>query len=454
MPTAPLSFLIIDANGTRTALCGLPLLHPTVICFTSQAAAKQANDLAIAVRDFLRGLGPQVQVCAPACKRNHDISGVPSCPECAQPESIQLAVLVGRSGRGAPTISMPDIAWWTSGSDNRRILPIFKTGDHPDQVLPVQLKKYNAAFWNDTPTELATTVLSAAGLTPESHRIFISYRRLETQPLAEDLFGTLNQLGFNVFLDRFAVPPAVNFQRRLHHDLAEKSMVLLLESDRFGESAWTTEEITYCKRYELGLYALRLPWGMAGGDGTTKKLPDVPVEWRDDLKRVDFEAEPEPVPSNGSQYLQWGRLTAAARTRIGLEVRRRHDAAILRRRQNMRTQMLAELAKRRDLAVARGEPNVPDFRERADGLLAVESKRKTAYAVWLTPRPPELPDFHATHAGCQFPPNTVGVIVGLKSLLEPEAQRRLKWLSGVCKLVLVDQGHIVSATRRIAEGTL
>jgi hypothetical protein len=351
----------------------------------------------------------------------------------------------------APVV--PNLKWWTSGG-TRRILPVFKTGEHPEQLLPQALKMYNAAFWNNAPAELATTVLTAAGLAPESHRIFISYRRLETEPLAEDLFETLNRLGFNVFLDRFAVPPAVDFQRRLHHDLAEKAMVLLLESDRFGESTWTTEEITYCKRYELGLYALRMPWGMAGKDTPTKKMPGIPAEWRDGLGREDFESDPVPVTSANSQYLQWGRLTAAARERLGNEIRRRHDTAILRRRENIRTQMLAELADRRRLSLARGDRQSPEYRERADGLISVQSRKNTSYAVWLTPRPPELPDFEATHTGCRFPPNTTGVIVGLKSLLEPETQRRLSWLSNVCRLVLVDQGHILAATRRIAEGTL
>jgi hypothetical protein len=88
--------------------------------------------------------------------------------------------------------------------------------------------------------------------------------------------------------------------------------------------------------------------------------------------------------------------------------------------------------------------------------LAVMSKDNKPYAVWITPRPPELPDFHAAHAGCQFPANTVGVVVGvgLNNMLEPETIRRLTWLSGICKLVLVDQGLIVSASRKIAEGLL
>ena len=427
MPRA-LSFVLVHADGTQTALCGLPLIHPTVIQFTAQPGEmQQAEDLASAVHDFLRGLGPHVQECA--------------APQSVHSQSVQLLVAVGGVRRGL------DVSPWTTGGDRHRVLPVFRAGSHPEQILPKPLVKYNAAFWNANPAELATTVLSAAGLTPESHRIFISYRRLETEPLAEDLFESLNRLGFNVFLDRFAVPPAVNFQRRLHHDLAEKAMVLLLESDRFGESQWTMEEITYCKRHELGLYALRMPWGLAKGTKVpTRKLDGIPKEWRQDLTRSQFQAAPKAVIAGGSRYLQWGWLTNTARVRIGEEIRKRHDAAMLRRRHNMRTQMLAELARQQSPQLS--------YHERADGLLYVRSGRNKRYAVWMTPRPPELPDFHATHASAQFPRGTVGVIVGLKSLLEPEAQRRLMWLSGVTKLVLVDEGLIVPATSQIAEGRL
>src|SRR5439155_12050511 len=168
---------------------------------------------------------------------------------------------------------------------------------------------------------------------------------------------------------------------------AEKSMVLLLESDRFGESKWTTEEITYCKRNELGLHALRMPWGMAGEKVPTRKLPGVLDEWRDDLDRADFESDPEVAQSDGSSFRQWGRLTNAACDRLTARIRQRQDAAILRRLGNIRTQMLSELAQRGARA----------YDMRADGLLVVKSKKGTPYAIWITPRSPELPDFHAAH---------------------------------------------------------
>ena len=114
---AALSFLIIHADGTRSALCGLPLIHPTVLCFVaSPSASKQASALSIAVYDFLRALGPNVQACDSACK--HDVAGVASCPSCSQPEGVQLLVVAGGTA-----LSDSDIAWWAAGSQkSRRVL--------------------------------------------------------------------------------------------------------------------------------------------------------------------------------------------------------------------------------------------------------------------------------------------------------------------------------------------
>ena len=72
--------------------------------------------------------------------------------------------------------------------------------------------------------------MSRADITTEITRIFISYRRLETLPVALQLFDRLTHEGFDVFLDRFSIPPGYDFQRRLNQELEDKSMVILLES--------------------------------------------------------------------------------------------------------------------------------------------------------------------------------------------------------------------------------
>lgn len=438
MPTGALSFAIFHADGSRTSLVGLPLIRPTVISFVAANGPPYdaSLELSQALVSFLLSLSPKIQLSTSGC--SHGSTGIDSCAVCSDPLGIQLLVVSATSSPPAFP-SVPHPSWWTGGTANRKVLPIFRIKEHPTHALPQDFQKFNAAFWQESGEELVTTVLSAAGLTPESHRIFISYRRLETELLAEDLFASLNRFGFDVFLDRFAIPPAVDFQRRLHHDLGTKSMVLLLESDRFGESNWTTEEVTFCKRNDLGLFALRLPHGADPAE-PTRKLADVPDEWRLDLACRDFASPPE----DKDGFMQWGALEESVRDKVVDEVRVRHDAAILRRRLDLRTQMLTEL----------GRAGALDLAMRADGLIVAKSKTSTPYAIWITPRPPELQDFHATHSACQFPYCTVGVIVGLTNLFEPEVLRRMEWLSGVCRLVLVDPGHIVTVSAQIAEGTL
>jgi hypothetical protein len=148
-------------------------------------------------------------------------------------------------------------------------------------------------------------------------------------------------------------------------------------------------------------------------------------------------------PGKPDLYLQWGALTPAALQRVVEEIKRRHDQALLRRLETIRHNMLEALS----LAGA------PEPSMRADGMLTVNSAAKQ-YAVWITTRPPELPDFHVTHAGSLSPVGTTGVIIGHRQLLEPEVQRRLVWLSGVCRLVLVDEGNLVSAAYDMAGGRL
>jgi len=76
------------------------------------------------------------------------------------------------------------------------------------------------------PVKQPGPVLAAAGLTPESRRLFISYRRLETEPLAEHLFEAFNRAVL-VFSWTALWSPCVDFQRRLDQELGDKAMVLV-----------------------------------------------------------------------------------------------------------------------------------------------------------------------------------------------------------------------------------
>jgi len=142
--------------------------------------------------------------------------------------------------------------------------------------------------------------------------------------------------------------------------------------------------------------------------------------------------------------MQWGPLDDSQAKSIIDEIRTRHDKALLGRRDSLRSQMFTAIH----------EAGAPEHGLRADGLISVKGRNGRQYAVWITTRAPELPDFHVTHTGSRFPAGLVGVVVGHRDLLEPEALQRFDWLSGVCKLVFVDEGQMVAAAGRMAMGTL
>ena len=127
------------------------------------------------------------------------------------------------------------------------------------KLLDETLSTRNIAFWKEAPGELALTVLARAGVTSLDRRVFVSYRRNDTSPMADQLFDGLTRRNFDVFLDRVSIEVGVNFQDKLFEHLADKSMVVLLHSTHFMDSPWTRAEVDYAHRRRLSLLVLRLP---------------------------------------------------------------------------------------------------------------------------------------------------------------------------------------------------
>jgi hypothetical protein len=88
-------------------------------------------------------------------------------------------------------------------------------------------------------------------------RVFISYRRIDAQPMANQLFAALSRLNYSVFLDTVSTHPGLDFQNQLFEHLAEKSMVVVLQSVRFHESLWAMAEVEFALRHDLSLLILR-----------------------------------------------------------------------------------------------------------------------------------------------------------------------------------------------------
>ena len=198
------------------------------------------------------------------------------------------------------------------------ILPI-ASPDGPGDItwqLPDRIAHLNAASWAGDGTQVVTSLLEMLGLVEKERKIFISYRRSETSALAVQLHTELVQRRFDVFLDRFAVEPGVDFQRRLDEDLGDKAFVLLLESPELRQSRWVRHEILYAHSRRIEILALTLP-----GTASSELVPTI-----DDAFRLRL--DPSDLSDDGTLSLD-GLALVLDKIELG------HARALRRRREQI-----------------------------------------------------------------------------------------------------------------------
>jgi len=139
------------------------------------------------------------------------------------------------------------------------ILPVVRSEDNLSEVLPDNLRRLNAITWNGMNNEVAMVILEMFGIIEKKRRLFLSYRRQETELLALQLCKALSERRFDVFLDRFSVPPGDDFPQRIDIELADKSFVLLLESKSAVDSPWVQHEVSYALSHHISVLALTMP---------------------------------------------------------------------------------------------------------------------------------------------------------------------------------------------------
>ena len=194
-------------------------------------------------------------------------------------------------------------------------------------TLPPELRRQHTAFWHgDAIEDLALTVLARAGVTSLDRRVFISYRRVDTQPMAWQLFDGLSRLNYSVYLDTVSTRPGLDFQNQLFEHLADKSMVVVLQSASFQESQWTMAEVEFALRHNLSLLILRFPDAKDSLAGC--RAGDQLMLQRDDLD-----------PNQGPPFA----LTPDALHRVLNLINHVHDKELVARRVAMRQRSLAAL---------------------------------------------------------------------------------------------------------------
>lgn len=417
------------------AYSGVPSGRRSYICIVSsgsEAGRAQARDLGAELDAVLLGSGPGAAAADIACDppERFDAAGHKGWRK--------LLVLVGSGDQ-----KFTDHAWyrdWSSDEDDARLMVVLPSGEysrHFDATIGDEhpVRAVNAAFWSGRIAEVMPAVLARAEVTAAASRVFISYRRVETLPIALQLFDRLVHEGFDVFLDRFSIEPGYDFQRRLSQELQDKSMVVLLESKGLRKSKWTQHEIDFAKRHRLGLLSLR--------------MPDVPAQERLPVDRLDLDrdadltAPPIRRKVEDEEVDEWQRLVKAAEDRAVARIKQAHADALFRRRHRLRADLVAELTKQGVQAIYR-----------AVGPLTVGSSGHE-HLLWLTTRPAEVEDFrsiHGAHHARTLPtPDSRFMIIGPQAALEPDRVKRLQWLRDVTSCLLFDEGNLPDVARRVAQ---
>lgn len=268
-------------------------------------------------------------------------------------KSPTVGVFLGLSPRPATDPNLSDLI-----KDAALVLPVVPTLDRFTEFVPNDLRPINGMEMKPEDTGLervASVLLEGLGLLRKSRRLFISYRRIETQAIAIQLYEQLDANGFDVFLDTHSIRPGEPFQEVLWHRLADTDVVVLLDSPGFLASRWTEEELA--RANSTNLQILQLIW--PGSSLTSAAAFSKPFA----LSDSDFEVATNLLGTNA-------RLRDACLKRVTVEVESLRARALAARHTYLVQEFFTE-------AVAAGHtPQV-----QPDRLILLETKGGHHYAT-------------------------------------------------------------------------
>ncbi len=140
------------------------------------------------------------------------------------------------------------------------LLPIVEAPEHAPTHLPGALLRFNAFLRNkftNWPEALVDEVVSVLWQRRRARKIFISYRRIDSEAVARQLYAHYGALGFDVFLDDVEIPRGIDFQAELRRRLDDADAVICLFSPKFMTSTWVREEVALALTHRVGVLAVK-----------------------------------------------------------------------------------------------------------------------------------------------------------------------------------------------------
>jgi hypothetical protein len=398
----PHSFTLIlqsDVAGTTPTPCvgygQIPLMVPTRLLLIGDARASTDVDR---LRDVLE---QEFAALSPGGTLPCGGPGGTRCWATSEPATRNVLLVIANDHPPSGPLEIFVQDWLNRGFE---VLGFFKSGLKPDVVLPAALHAQLAVTWQYDVREVAGEIVDIAVMGLEDRRIFISYARADGSSTAEHLADILTGLRFDVFLDRFRIPPGADLMERISDELVDKAMVVVVETPEAVKSQWVRHEVSTAITRRLGLAAVNLV-GVAPLPGI-----DEAVRCRDNKDDVL------------AQFL--------------LE---QHRNQMSNKRQNLMQSVWHSLSREAGRTSVHALP---------DGFYV--TRPSIEYAVAVQTRPADLHRFRITHekAGTATP------VVIHSQPQRADRRRDLSWLSQHSGVAEVDEGLIDRAARKIGKGLL
>ena len=188
-----------------------------------------------------------------------------------------MGIYIGSEDRATDTDLVTELI-----EDGTIIAPIVSDAGRVHAEIPPQLRHINALARgksNEVLPRLVNLVLETFRLLRRERRLFISYKRTGSQPLADLLYDALDARGFDVFIDVRSVPPAADFQSQLWHRMSDADVVILIDTPGFREGRWTAAELAQANATNIQI--LHLLWPGQTEDAGSSFSHFLKLEWQD-----------------------------------------------------------------------------------------------------------------------------------------------------------------------------
>lgn len=142
---------------------------------------------------------------------------------------------------------------------HKQILPIAPSAPDFNNNIPPQIRNLNGFFLSDERSvhALRNYILAFFGVINTNRKVFISYRRVDSEELAHQLFDALIKLKYHPFLDSYSIQAGVDFQEYLRHELNDTELIVVLNTEHFDESPYTLEEVNIANELRIPILEVK-----------------------------------------------------------------------------------------------------------------------------------------------------------------------------------------------------